>query len=97
MIQPQKSWRATTWHTEPQKKRPRRAVAMIANAKKTKPALSCPSLMVYIDSEGSTGERVGFLPPKYQKATWAMMARLTMTRIAARRGPMRDFLALGPW
>jgi hypothetical protein len=57
MTQPERSCRATRWHPHPQKNRPNRSVEAIASRKKTNPAFTRPSSRVYMDSEGSTGER----------------------------------------
>jgi hypothetical protein len=58
IIQPQRSCRATMWQAQPQNHLPRRAVERIATMKKMNPAFTWPFSRVYIDSDGSTGERV---------------------------------------
>jgi hypothetical protein len=60
--------------------------------RKIKPAFSCPSSSVAIDSEGSTGESVGLRPLKYHSRMWPAISRLTLMSTAARHREAFDFL-----
>src|ERR1051325_3072712 len=90
------------WQPQPQKNRPNRNVESRAAAKNTKPALSCPSSIVYIDSDGSTGESVGRgLPPLDPSTTGRAISTFTLTSTTARQRDtldlrMRCLSPLGP-
>src|SRR2546422_679409 len=77
------------WQAHPQKKRPKTSVPASATAKKRNPQFRNPCSSVYIDSEGSTGDRVRRAMRKC--VMWAAIRAWTPIRTPARHLLVLDF------